>query len=78
MDLKSRLEDYLLYRQHPSIVTLLSEVPRTTSILWLHHTKNKVQIKNKTKIILIYRDVFIAWSNIYEQAFEKVGNGFKP
>ena len=35
------------------------------------------QIKNKTKVIVIYRNVFRAWSNISYQAFEKVVNGFR-
>ena len=40
-------------------------------------TKYKVQSKNKTKVIVIYTDVFRAWSNIQDQAFEKVVNSLE-
>ena len=59
-----------------SIVTLPRRGSRAASILWLHHTRNRVQSK-KTKVIFIYTDVLRAWRNIL-YVFEKVFNGFKP
>ena len=36
-----------------------------------------MQSENKTKEIVIYKDVFRAWWNIQDQAFEKAVNSFK-
>ena len=41
-------------------------------------TRNKVKSKNKTKVIVIFTDVFTALWKIWDQAFEKAANGFKP
>ena len=42
---------------HLSIVTFFDGGSEATSIQWLHHTRKKVQSKNKTKVIAIYIDV---------------------
>ena len=51
-----------------SIITPLYGGCRTVSILWLHHKRSKVQIKNKTKVIVIYTDVFRTWTNFWKSS----------
>ena len=49
IDYKTSVEDYLFYRWDSSIPNIIGRGSQAVSRFWLHHTRNKVQIKNKNK-----------------------------